>query len=331
MSTGVGTREEKIYKAATKIATIVELLEIKQKIIGSFDEPYTELLESSRKYYDMPKFIEFLEEPNPERPEIKKPFKALKDISRLRNKDRWAVYSYSVKCSVLGHLFDTAIIAYFVSLEKGLSEDEATKNFFLGAFHDLAEVYTGDIPSPIKDNIKNFRAKTEAYEMKQIEEKFVPFFSKELQERIRDVMFEGFGNKSRKDIIKIADYTSAIAEIWRQAVKGSRDRELYKALISHKSKLCVYGAGETEIMFYEHVEKYCRKTLLIDETDHIMVWIEITSDMIMASRTAKRKKKLYKKLLLLGEQLKNSGVDDCEWESYEEIKKMCNKQVTSNK
>ena len=55
-------------------------------------------------------------------------FKVLQTISTLRNKNRWAAQAYSMECSVLGHLFDTAIFAYFMSLEEK-PEDKANKKY----------------------------------------------------------------------------------------------------------------------------------------------------------------------------------------------------------
>src|SRR5699024_6542242 len=92
-------------------------------------------------------------------------FKLLLKISKLRNQNRWAVQSYLVNCSVLGHLFDTGVFAYFIGLEQFEgNEKTATKMFHMGIFHDLAEVWTSDVPSPIKDRIPGFRPATEEYE-----------------------------------------------------------------------------------------------------------------------------------------------------------------------
>ena len=89
-------------------------------------------------------------------------FKILAKISKLRNQNRWAITCYSVKCSVLGHLFDTGVFAYFMSLELDPEDEKiATEMFLMGIYHDIAETWTTDVPSPIKDRVAGLRKGTE--------------------------------------------------------------------------------------------------------------------------------------------------------------------------
>ena len=49
----------------------------------------------------------------------------------------------------------------------------------MGILHDVAETWTTDIPSPIKDRILGFRKATEEYEIKMLEQELyniVPSF-----------------------------------------------------------------------------------------------------------------------------------------------------------
>ena len=334
---GCDTFEERIYKAATKIATFIELLEIKNKV-HDFKKTYNEIVSGAAKYNDIPGFRAIFKALKRKKWKISKTAqkgttKVLEDLSTLRNRDRWSVYSHTVKCSVLGHLFDTAMIAFLVSLEKGLSEEEATINFFVGAFHDVAEAYTGDIPSPVKDHIKGFRKKSEEFELRMMNENFYPYLPKYVERAIRDVMLEEPGNADRKDIVKIADYVSAVSEIHRQAIKGSRDRELYKALVGHKEKLRSYGAEKTEMLYFEEVENYCRKTMLLGEADYYLAMAEITCTNILRinegflKKTEKYKmtKKLYRKLLVIGHKLQEAGASSIEMQKYSVLKNKCMK------
>lgn len=249
---GCGTIEEKIYRAATKIATYVELRDIRQKINGDYDDKYDEFVRTSAKYEDVAGYAELKDG---------LAFETIKHVSHLRNQNRWAAYSYQVDCSVLGHLFDTAVFAYFMSLERGYSEEVATNNFFMGIFHDVPEAFTMDIPSPIKDKITGFRELTEAYELRMMEEKFYPSFSKTVQKALKEIMFEDKKNMEMKSLMKGADYMSAVSEIWRQAAAGSRDPELYDALLKHKVKFDSGKAeiGEAERKLYDDIISFCEK------------------------------------------------------------------------
>lgn len=159
-------------------------------------------------------------------------FKVFAKISKLRNQNRWAAYSYRVDCSVLGHLFDTAVFAYIMSLEEGYSEDIATKNFFMGIFHDVPEAFTKDIPSPIKDMIPGFRELTEKYELLQMERFVYPNVSENLKKALEGIMFENSENEKYKQLMKGADYMSAVSEIGRQ----KEDKDFEEAMKNHQRK-----------------------------------------------------------------------------------------------
>lgn len=222
---GCGTSEEVIYKAATKIATLLELRENEEKFNGEYLKELENIIKSMAKYENIPGFIELSDSDSSF-------FKAFKKVSKLRNQNRWAAYSYRVACSVLGHLFDTAIFAYLMAIEKGESEEVATKYFFIGVFHDLPEAFTRDIPSPIKDRIPGFRRATEKYELFCMDEYFYPLLSDISKKAVRGIMLEDEENEKYKKLIKGADYLSATSEIWRQF----EDVSLLEAMKNHGSK-----------------------------------------------------------------------------------------------
>lgn len=215
---GIGTDELQIYRAAIKISTFIELMENKGKIDDmGLSIKIQEISRSLEEFEDMPGVSEIF---NP-RGLI---FQVIETISTLRNKNRWAVQSYAVECSVLGHLFDTAVFAYYMSLEQNPEdEDLASKMFFMGIFHDVAETWTTDIPSPIKDKIPGFRKATEKYEKLMIEQELYSRIPEFLATKIRAAMFEDEANSEYKNLIKGADYLSADSECWRQYVAGCRD------------------------------------------------------------------------------------------------------------
>lgn len=226
---GCGTVEEKVYKAATKIATFLELKEIQRHINGEYSSKYEEVVKSMAKYEDIPGFSTLSDAKNGY-------FKVFEAVSKLRNQNRWAAYSYLVDCSVLGHLFDTAVFAYLMALEKGETETVATKCFFMGIFHDVPEAFTRDIPSPIKDKIPGFRELTEKYELQMMEKYVYPFVSETTSNALKEVMFEDEENFKFKKLMKGADYMSAVSEIWRQLKAGTRDDSFVEALKGHARK-----------------------------------------------------------------------------------------------
>ena len=254
LSEGCETTEERIYKAATKIATFLELKEIQKNINGSYATKYEEIVKSMIKYENIPGFNSLSDTEG-------KYFKIFSEISKLRNQNRWAAYSYVVDCSVLGHLFDTAVFAYLMALEKRETEEMATKCFFMGIFHDVPEAFTKDIPSPVKDKIPGFRALTEEYELKMMEKHFYPFVSEKVRDSIKGIMFENEDNARFKTLIKGADYMSAVSEIWRQLKGGTRDDSFIESIDVHTRK---FESGIAEftpstMQLYDSMVKYANE------------------------------------------------------------------------
>lgn len=232
----IGTYELRIYRAATKIATYIELTENFTKVnLHAYQIKTQEINKSLKEFQDIPGVNEIFDIDNPI-------FKVLKIISGLRNKNRWSVQGYSVDCSVLGHLFDTAVLAYYMALEQN-PDDEATagRMFFMGIFHDVAETWTTDIPSPIKDRIPGFRAATEEYERRKLESELYSKVPEFLANKLKDVMFEDEANKAYKKLIKGADYLSADSECWRQYKMGTRDQYFLGAI---KRRFAKINSGE---------------------------------------------------------------------------------------
>lgn len=229
---GIGTYEARIYKAATKIATYIELLENQRKMNGDYNKKYREIIKVLEEFEDIPMVRELssdLEHPM---------FKVLQHLSNLRNQNRWAVNVYNMECSVLGHLFDTAVFAYYMSLEQNMENEKlATRMFFMGIFHDVAESWTKDIPSPIKDRVKGFRKATEEYENMMIEEHMYNVLPYYVTDSLRNVMFEEEENQEFHALIKGADYLSADSECWRQYKAGSRDEYFRNATLKRRERI----------------------------------------------------------------------------------------------
>ena len=69
---------------------------------------------------------------------------------RLRFQGPWGQLFRIPRTSVLGHMLIVAIISYLFSLEIDAYPKRRANNYFTGLFHDLPEVLTKDIISPVK-------------------------------------------------------------------------------------------------------------------------------------------------------------------------------------
>ncbi len=72
---------------------------------------------------------------------------------QLRFQTRWSQTPRIPETSVLGHLFIVAAYAYFMALSVGACPARRQNDFFAGLFHDLPEVLTRDIISPVKKSV----------------------------------------------------------------------------------------------------------------------------------------------------------------------------------
>lgn len=89
-------------------------------------------------------------------------------VGQLRFQKRWAQTPRIPETSVLGHMLIVAILSYFFSLELQVCEKRLRNNFYAGLFHDLPEVLTRDIISPVKRSIAGLDIL-----IKNIEEKYM--------------------------------------------------------------------------------------------------------------------------------------------------------------
>jgi len=69
---------------------------------------------------------------------------------RLRFQVRWGQLYRIPRTSVLGHMLIVAILSYLFSLEIDACPKRCANSYFTGLFHDLPEVLTKDIISPVK-------------------------------------------------------------------------------------------------------------------------------------------------------------------------------------
>ena len=88
---------------------------------------------------------------------------------QLRFQYRWSHINMIPRTSVLGHMLIVAVLAYLFSLQIGACPRRCFNNYFTGLFHDLPEVLTRDIISPVKRSIEGLDSLIKAYEKEQMD------------------------------------------------------------------------------------------------------------------------------------------------------------------
>lgn len=253
---GIGTYEMKIYRVATKIATLVELIENQFYIAeDEYNAQIQRLTNYLEDYLDMPGIRELKDTSS-------KIFKLLQKISSLRNQTRWAVNAYTMECPVLGHSFDTAILGYFSALEEYQDETKATEMFWMGIFHDIPETWTGDFPSPIKNFIPGLREAIKAYEEKMLEENLYSCLPDFISTKIRSLLAKEEEDLEFRNFFKGADYLSADSECWRQYQSGSRDTYFLDVPLKNFQRdldCGIYRLSKTCYALHQYFYQYAEK------------------------------------------------------------------------
>ena len=104
----------------------------------------------------------------------KKTYNFLDLVGQLRFQQRWAHSPRVPETSVLGHMLVVAMMSYLCSIEVGACEKRVCNNYFTGLFHDLPEVLTRDIISPIKRSVEGLGDIIKEIENRQVEERILP-------------------------------------------------------------------------------------------------------------------------------------------------------------
>lgn len=88
---------------------------------------------------------------------------------QLRFQKRWSQTPRIPETSVIGHMYLVACYAYFFSLAMGACRARRVNNFFAGLVHDLPELLTRDIISPVKRSSTDLADLIKAYEINELD------------------------------------------------------------------------------------------------------------------------------------------------------------------
>lgn len=131
----------------------------------------------------------------------KKSFGFIDLCGQLRFQKRWAHTPRIPETSVLGHMLIVAATSYLGTLEMGI--EPCTKrlynNFFAGLFHDIPEILTKDIISPIKRSVAGLEDIIKDYEDYQMKAELLPLLPKTWHEEMIYFTHGEFLNKRKEN------------------------------------------------------------------------------------------------------------------------------------
>lgn len=184
---------------------------------------------------------------------------------QLRFQIRWAQTPRVPSTSVLGHMFIVAVYSYLFCLYLGGCEQRRINDFYCGLFHDLAELLTRDIITPVKRSVAQLPEIIHQYEDEELQSKILRPLEQEGCGHIRERLeyYLGLATKSEfndtcreggtilkqngfpalqekfnrneydpKDgeLIKVCDTLAAFIEAYSSIHNGQGSPQLYEAM-----------------------------------------------------------------------------------------------------
>jgi putative hydrolase of HD superfamily len=184
-----GQLERRILKAAHYLATKWEfrLIYNMNQFVYGIEKTRAEIEAEIEDYFDLAGVQKLL---------LDKKLSGFIDLcGQLRFQQRWAQSPRIPKTAVLDHMLIVALLSYLCSLEIGAGEKRLYNNYFAALFHDLPEVLTRDIVSPIKSSVEGLQDLIKEYEDLQIKERLLPLLPVAWHEEVLYLIEDEFSNK----------------------------------------------------------------------------------------------------------------------------------------
>lgn len=146
-------------------------------------------------------------------------------LSRMKNIHRWALMRNTRQENISEHSHEVAIIAHALAMltntRYGGHVDPATC-VMLAVYHDVPEILTGDMPTPVKYFNPAIR---EAY--RQVEasacDRLLELLPADLQGEYAPLLRETAGTEEERQIVHAADKISALIKCIEELGQGNRE------------------------------------------------------------------------------------------------------------
>ncbi|MDD6055506.1 MAG: HD domain-containing protein [Helicobacteraceae bacterium] len=191
-------------------------------------------------------------------------------FGQLRFQKRWSRTPRVPQTSVLGHTLIVALSAFLLGFDFDFNDEMQVNHFFGGLFHDLPEILTRDIISPVKKNVLGLDELIKKIEGQQVEDKILKILPDSIKKEIKYYTQKEFDNRYIQDNTTITsdkkgdEFLSEIKEI-KDSIKSPIFGEFLKYCdhlsafleakisITHgiKSKELIEGANDLEKQYKE--------------------------------------------------------------------------------
>ncbi|NLZ38226.1 MAG: HD domain-containing protein [Firmicutes bacterium] len=150
-------------------------------------------------------------------------------VGQLRFQQRWGQTYRLPETSVLGHMLIVAMLSYLASTEIEACPQRLINNYLAGLFHDLPEVLTRDIVSPVKRSVAGLDELIKDIEKQQMEEKLLPLLPSAWHRQLRYLTEDEFANKIMEDGQRKIVPSGSINALYNEDQYYPLDGELVRA------------------------------------------------------------------------------------------------------
>lgn len=149
-------------------------------------------------------------------------------VGQLRFQQRWAQSPRVPETSVMGHMLIVAIMSYLCSLEIDACDQRIRNNYFTALFHDLPEILTRDIISPVKKSVDGLDDIIKDIEREQMNDKFFPLLPSSWHEKFKYYIEDEFSSKILKEGKVVKTTSDIINEKYNENIYEAIDGEIIK-------------------------------------------------------------------------------------------------------
>ncbi|WP_416860741.1 HD domain-containing protein [Helicobacter ganmani] len=154
-------------------------------------------------------------------------------FGQLRFQKRWSQTPRIPCTSVLGHTLIVALCAYLLGYDLGFSREMQIQHFLCGLFHDLPEILTRDIISPIKKNVEGLDEFIKRIEEEAVREKILNIVPDSIAQEIVYYTQNEFSNRYKKNHQVI--FSAQKGEDFLQEIK---QESIYQPIFGEFLKYC---------------------------------------------------------------------------------------------
>ena len=176
--------------------------------------------------------------------------------SRMKYINRWALMRNTVSENISEHSNDVAVIAHALAVIKNVrfgGNLNAERAAFLGLYHDMTEIITGDMPTPVKYHSDDMR---EAFQ--QVEDKagrrLLAMLPEDMAKYYESAFFKAEGDEYLWQIVKAADKISALIKCIEE--KNAGNNEFGKALESTRVSVENMNMPEVQVFLDEFLPSF---------------------------------------------------------------------------